>query len=319
MAMDLEKLVLDMQYGNNDLFVAIWMVTYNHESYIAQAVESVMMQQTNFDYKLYIGEDCSADGTIEICKKLKEKYPKKIDLFLNAKNLGASQNAQQIYKACTESGAKYIAMLEGDDYWTDPLKLQKQVDFLEANPEFSMCFHNYYTKKEGLLKEAKPSPLEVLSLSDYIKSKAGIQTLTVLFRNDIKPIIPKELVKSVMGSYFVFIRLAEIGKLKYIDEPMAVYRVHSGGIWSGISSYEQGKMALKNKSAILSYFTNKKQIYHLVKDNYVEATLSYGTFFLRKFQLSKAFGFLYQSMKYGFCSVHLTYYVNAIIKKLAKA
>jgi glycosyltransferase involved in cell wall biosynthesis len=142
MEMILVKKVLAMHSENNPK-VAVYMITYNHEPYIAQAIESILMQKTNFKYKIYVGEDCSTDNTKNICKEFKKKHPEKIDLILHASNIGANVNAQSIFKACFESGADYIAMLEGDDYWTDPLKLQKQVDLLEANNSYGLVYTNY--------------------------------------------------------------------------------------------------------------------------------------------------------------------------------
>ncbi|HEX9927582.1 MAG TPA: glycosyltransferase, partial [Pyrinomonadaceae bacterium] len=120
--------------------VAVFMVAYNHARYIAQAIEGVLMQETDFPFKLFIGEDCSTDETRNICLSFKEKYPNKINLILNEKNLGGAPNALNVYKVCFEYG-DYVAMCEGDDYWTDSRKLQRQIDFLEANPDFSVCFH----------------------------------------------------------------------------------------------------------------------------------------------------------------------------------
>ena len=111
--------------------VAVYMITYNHENYIAQAIDSVLTQKTTFPIKIFIGEDCSTDRTAAICLKYKEKNPGKIEVTFNKQNIGPKNNAKQIFQACFVSGAKYIAMLEGDDYWTDPNKLQLQADFLE--------------------------------------------------------------------------------------------------------------------------------------------------------------------------------------------
>ena len=127
--------------NNTNPFVIVWMVTYNHEKFIEQAIESVLAQKTNFSYKLYIGEDFSTDNTRALCQKLKNTNPEKIELFLNKKNIGATANGVQMYQKCFESNSKYIALLEGDDYWTDPYKLQKQVDFLEKNESYSLSFH----------------------------------------------------------------------------------------------------------------------------------------------------------------------------------
>ncbi|NNL58140.1 MAG: glycosyltransferase, partial [Nitrosopumilus sp.] len=137
-----------MSNSDSDLVVAIWMVTYNHENYIEQAIESVMMQKTTFNYKLIIGEDCSTDSTRAICLKLKGKYPDKIELQLNEENLGHDKNGLVVYDLCYKSKATYIAMLEGDDYWMDPLKLQKQIDFLEDNVDYSLSFTRFKVKED---------------------------------------------------------------------------------------------------------------------------------------------------------------------------
>ena len=136
-----------MQFMNSktdDIMVAVYMITYNHEKYILQSVESIIEQRTNFRYKLFIGDDNSLDGTSVILASLKDKYPYKIDYTLNTTNLGASKNAINIFYRCFNSGAKYIGMCEGDDYWADRYKLQKQIDFLEANDDYAICFHRVY-------------------------------------------------------------------------------------------------------------------------------------------------------------------------------
>lgn len=129
----------------SSITVAIWMVTYNHEDYIEQAIRSIMQQQTNFNFKLFIGEDCSTDKTKFICEQLQTEFPDKIELILNQENLGSTQNARNTYARCYQYQPNYIALLEGDDYWTDNLKLQQQVDFLETNKDYGMCFTRFKT------------------------------------------------------------------------------------------------------------------------------------------------------------------------------
>ena len=123
--------------SNSQLLVSVAVITYNHEKYIRQALDSILMQQTVFDFEIVIGEDCSTDNTREIIQSYQIKYPERIKLVTSESNVGPMPNVVRTYKACR---GKYIAVLEGDDYWIDPLKLEKQVDLLEANPEFSMCF-----------------------------------------------------------------------------------------------------------------------------------------------------------------------------------
>ena len=118
------------------------MVTYNHDKYLSETIESIFRQKTNFDIKLFIGEDFSNDKSRIICKKFEKKYKGKIHVRCNEKNLGNVLNAKMTYQECISSGAKYIALCEGDDYWTDPFKLQKQFDFLEQNSDYSLCLGN---------------------------------------------------------------------------------------------------------------------------------------------------------------------------------
>src|SRR5664280_1048957 len=124
---------------NNNTMVSVNMITYNHESYIVKAIEGVLKQKCNFKIELIIGEDCSTDNTAEIVKIYAQKYPEIIKARCNVLNMGMMTNA---VKNLSECAGKYVAICEGDDYWTDPYKLQKQVDFLEANTDFVISHHN---------------------------------------------------------------------------------------------------------------------------------------------------------------------------------
>ena len=117
--------------------VSVCMTTYNHEAYLAQAIESVLAQQTSFGVELVLGEDCSTDRTPEICRDYAEKYPDRIRLVTSPENVGWRRNYRRTFEACR---GKYVAYLDGDDWWSDPLKLQKQADLMEADPECGMCY-----------------------------------------------------------------------------------------------------------------------------------------------------------------------------------
>jgi glycosyltransferase involved in cell wall biosynthesis len=217
----------------NKLFVAIWMVTYNHEKYIEQAIESVMIQKTNFNYKLFLGEDCSTDNTKEICEKLKKKYPEKIELYLNKVNIGANNNAQQIYNVCFNSGAKYIAMLEGDDYWTDPLKLQKQVDFLEANSGYVCCLTQSLVGDSDKNTVYSKILIESDILGHQILNESYFATNTFVFRNNIIDYSSGIFKESPLGDTLILYLLSLKGKVKYLPLITGFYRKHSGGFYSG--------------------------------------------------------------------------------------
>jgi glycosyltransferase involved in cell wall biosynthesis len=164
------------------------MITYNHEDYIAQAIEGVMMQQTTFPIELIIGEDCSTDNTHKICIEYQEKYPDKIRLLLPVSNLGMMKNFITTLNACK---GKYIALCEGDDYWIDPLKLQKQVDFLEQNDDYGMVSTLRKNFNQINSKMATPGlkfnePFKTYTFEDVItKSDIEIPTLTTLIRRNI--------------------------------------------------------------------------------------------------------------------------------------
>ena len=245
-----------------DVSVAVFMVTYNHEKYIRQAVKSIVAQKTNFPYKLFIGEDCSTDNTRAVCIELQQKYPEKIELLLHEKNMGALKNAYQVYQACIEYG-KYTAICEGDDYWTDENKLQKQVDFLEQNPDFNICCHRamYLNEKSRVLKTPKALQQSVFAQED-VANHNFVQTLTEVFRNSAWKGLSEEYFNSISGDYFINMMLTESGKIKYLPDVMAVYRQHETGSWHSLGAIK----GIQNTLTVLNYYlqTNLKES---VKEN----------------------------------------------------
>jgi len=201
------------------------MVTYNHEKYIAQAIESVLMQKASFDYELVIGEDFSTDKTREIVIKYQKKHPNKIKLILNKKNLGMMPNFIQTLKTCK---GEYVAMLEGDDYWIDPYKLQKQVDFLSRNPDYSISSHNVYVTQDG----RKGQPIEWLgeyhretsTLEEILRDGSGGATCSLVFRNNIFGEFPKWFVGLPGGDWALQIFCTIHGKMYYFNKVMSVYQ-----------------------------------------------------------------------------------------------
>ncbi len=222
--------------------VAIWMITYNHENFISQAIESVIMQDTYFKYKLYVGEDCSKDTTRNICIELSKKYPDKIELFLNKRN-DLMKNSQTIYNACFNSGAKYIAMCEGDDYWTDPLKLQKQVDFLEANLDYSFCGHSVeiFNQYEKVVAGQYSPKKNILELCDTVFGPP-MHTSSIVFRNNFK--LPKSIKYLPAGDDALECILASKGKAFCFSESMSVYRLSEAGTWSTLSQINKNYKTL---------------------------------------------------------------------------
>jgi glycosyltransferase involved in cell wall biosynthesis len=210
------------------------MLTYNHEKFIAQAIEGVMMQQTNFPFELVIGEDCSTDDTRRICLQYKEKYPETIQLLLHEKNVGAKRNGQMVIDACM---GKYIAICEGDDYWTDPCKLQKQVDFLETHSDYSACAHqctviyDYMNRKpEPFTKKTKDPVLLKDLLNGHI---CHLNTLMV--KHELIQMADNESADIVSTDKYLYFVCAANGFIKFMPEAMSVYRINHTGISTWIN------------------------------------------------------------------------------------
>lgn len=213
--------------------VSVLMATYNHEKYIAQAIESVLLQQTDFEVNLLIGEDCSKDSTRQIIESYTKRFPKVIKPVYQEKNVGAGTNFAQLYKMAK---GDYIAELEGDDYWVDPLKLQKQLMFLETHNEYSMCFHNVIVFHQDGSQKAHPfhnskAMRANYTLADFLQGNF-IQACSVLYRKDCVPDMPSWINTMPMGDWPLNVLHAEKGNVGYIDEIMAVYRVHNSSVWA---------------------------------------------------------------------------------------
>jgi glycosyltransferase involved in cell wall biosynthesis len=208
--------------------LSVCIITYNQEKYIAQTLDGILMQQTNFDVEVVIGEDCSTDNTKNIIVDYAAQYPGKIKLLPRTQNFGVRKNFEQTLLACT---GKYIAICEGDDYWTDNNKLQKQVDFLEANDEYKICFHNTAIVYEdtGKTENAnKPDQPETTSMIDLI-DHWYMMTCSMVFRNEVK-VFPSWFTKAFNTDYALqMLIMGNGGKIGYLPDTMAVYRKHSEG------------------------------------------------------------------------------------------
>jgi glycosyltransferase involved in cell wall biosynthesis len=223
--------------NNPSPFVSIFMMTYNHERYIAKALDSILSQKVNFDYEIVLGEDCSSDKTREIVLSYKRKYADLIKLLLHDQNLGASNNQIVVIEKCT---GKYIAILEGDDYWIDPYKLQKQVDFLEANPDYGMIATDIILVDQE--SKTLPDTEMLLKQRTYRKEDIGffdllhgnlINTLTVCVRADLMKSLAEETERRnlwfAIDKWF-WLNIALKHKIRLSYEKTAAYRVHPEGV-----------------------------------------------------------------------------------------
>ena len=211
--------------------VSVRVITYNHEKYIAQCLEGILMQRANFPFEVIVGEDCSTDHTREIVLAYGQKYSETIRLITSENNVGGVQNVLRVQQACR---GNYHAYCDGDDYWIDPLKLQKQVDFMEAHPEYSMCFHDAFVvryDKSALPDYCCPSALpERLTIGDLIRLNLAIPTASVLARSAVLASLPEWRTNIRYSDLLVRLWCAQHGDLGYLREAMSVHRIHPGGM-----------------------------------------------------------------------------------------
>jgi glycosyltransferase involved in cell wall biosynthesis len=262
---------------NKTPLVSVSMITYNHDDYISQAIEGVLQQKTKFSIELIIGEDCSSDRTREIVLEYQKRYPTIIRVLISENNIGMMKNSLRVFAACR---GEYMALCEGDDYWTEPLKLEKQVNFLENNSDFSICFHKVKILKNRKLVNdfltyvpKEETTIEDLAYGNYI------HTPSVVFRNGLIKEWPEWYFRSPVGDYPLHLLNAQYGKIKYIDQVMAVYRIHEGGTWSQIDKddIEKQKKWIKVQEDMANYFSNsvKDILYKVISTRYLNLSDSY--------------------------------------------
>lgn len=221
-----------------DILVSILCITYNHEKYIVDALEGFLKQKANFKYEILIHDDASTDKTADIIRQYEMKYPDIIKPIYQTENqfskggkIGPINRERAI--------GKYYALCEGDDYWNDPYKLQKQVDFLEKNPDYSACVHAALVidaDSKKTIRKVRPSLRnKELSIEKVIEGGGGlVSTNSIIYRRDMGSIRPDFYYKNKysFGDYQLMILLAIIGKIYYLDEVMSVYRTNVPGSWT---------------------------------------------------------------------------------------
>ena len=219
--------------GDKKPLVSVTMLVYNHEKWLAQAIESVMMQQVDFDFDLIIGEDCSTDGSREIVEKYKKLYPNKIIALLNEKNLGMKKNSDNVW---AHAHGKYVACCEGDDYWIDSYKLKKQVDFLESHPEYSAIYHSSeIVDASGNLMKSYEGGYVYYEDEDFTWEAAARmelagQTASCLVRNpmyyaDKRLLELNGKIQVLHGDHTGTLLWMSYGKIRKCHEPVSAYRM----------------------------------------------------------------------------------------------
>ncbi|PCJ25992.1 MAG: hypothetical protein COA97_06695 [Flavobacteriales bacterium] len=253
--------------------VTICVQTYNHENYIKECLVSLVNQQTNFEYEIIVGEDDSSDKTREICIKFASEHPDKIKLFLRDRNNviyvdGKPTGRFNFMQNLKESRGKYMALCPGDDFWIDSFKLQKQFDFMEENPDYSICYHEHIIvdEKSNFIANSK-------KYQDYSKEELliapSISTATSFFKNNIK--ITKTFIEIPGGDLYIWHSMGLIGKGKCIPNIKSAYRIHSGGIYT---ANLDNTLRHHLKSYFLILENLPKELRHLMVDK-IENRIAY--------------------------------------------
>lgn len=262
----------------NQTLVTIRCITYNHAPYIRQCLDGFIMQKTNFRFEAIVHDDASTDGTADIVREYAEKYPDIIKPILQTENQYSKRDGsiRRAINALVSPTSKYFAICEGDDYWIDPLKLQKQVDFLEKNPDFILCYtdRRIVDANNKLLYRNSLKP-KTGNLFNYLLLKGNpITTATVCYRyseQDFNELNNIEF-ELLMGDYPLWLILSQRGKFKYINEKTTSYRLldesasHSKTNVDHIINFARNELLIRLHFA--SYIRNDRLISKIEKKHY---------------------------------------------------
>jgi glycosyltransferase involved in cell wall biosynthesis len=302
--------------------VSVCIQTYQHEDYIKECLDSIITQKTDFQFEVLLGEDASDDSTRAICISYAKRYPNKIRLFLHHRenNISISDRPSGrfnfVYNLHNAKG-KYIALCEGDDYWTDPLKLQKQIDFLEDNKDCSLVFTSCEIKKDnGERRLVKFDGLTKIDANEYVKNSFFMATASLVFKTDILKLFNKEWMFNSFAFDFVIIYSSLINnKIGYINECMVVYNKGTEGSWSK-RKFDK-KMILKEYSDVLRavYMLDKHGLLDISVRNKKIKKMRQAVYYKMSASMGKFEGMLYLISNIRNFSL---FYVLVFIKQLLK-
>jgi len=259
--------------------LSVRLMTYNHENFIKKAMDGIMSQRTDFDFEVVVGDDFSTDQTLEIIKSYNST--KRINIRILDRPVGgeywikrkkSGTHITNLIDILNNCKGKYIALLDGDDYWTDPEKLQRQIGFLEANQEFSICFHKIKILEGGAFKEDYITrvPSQITTIENLAKGNY-IHTPSCVFRNRVDDIIGEHIYESAIGDYYLHMMNAQYGKIYYMDREMAVYRVHGDSYWSSQpNEYRLHKTVISQRAILLDFLDKASNGYNTLFQSYVD-------------------------------------------------
>jgi glycosyltransferase involved in cell wall biosynthesis len=212
--------------------VSALITTFNHERFVAEAIEGFLMQEVDFPCELVIADDCSTDATRDVIRRYWERHRDRIRVLLNRRNIGGRRTFVRAYRACR---GQYVATLDGDDCWMSARKLQCQADLLDREPDYALCFHSVKMTWDDGGREPmiyRPSRIrETYRLEDLLEYNF-IAACSVMYRKGLFAEYPAWHFVMPVGDWTQHILHAQYGAIGYIDEPMGIYRQHGGGVYS---------------------------------------------------------------------------------------
>lgn len=244
----------------NKPLVSVHMITYNHEAYLKQAIESVLSQKADFDIEIVIGEDCSTDNTLAICEEYAGKFPNIVRLIKREHNYGSAENFFDLFSHCR---GKYIATCEGDDYWIDPYKLQKQINLLEIYPEASMSVALIKTLNNTEETLEPPYTNETFPLVYQNGLNKYFHTSTYVLRNSFLKVVLKSHPTLFINDTSLCFLMINMGPFVVLNEVVSTYRVTHNGIWTGINQLKKDYLHYKLHNAFRKHHVLKRYSFHL--------------------------------------------------------
>lgn len=237
---------------NTDIMVSISCAVFNHKQYIKDALEGFVNQKTNFKFEVLVHDDASTDGSQDIIREYEKKYPDIIKPIYQTENQHSQGIPIKKMFQIPRIKGKYLAMCEGDDYWTDPYKLQKQVDFLEAHPDYTLCatactwlnLRDNIEEKQFIIEKDRDVTIEELILE---KNGRIFPTVSVMMKKEIYTVIPDWFTKFPVGDIPLFINAAHNGKVRMLADNTCVYRWFASGSWTVSMENSETKLKFKNR------------------------------------------------------------------------
>ncbi len=300
--------------------VSVCIATHQHINFIEACIEGVLMQETSFQWELLIGEDFSKDGTREKVFAYARKYPERIKVITADYNVGMKANKLRVLLAAR---AKYIAPLDGDDYWTDPQKLQKQVDFMEVNPEYFMCYHSYVVMENNKISNhVLPQNGKDYTADQLIATPPGIAVATKLVRNIYTHPIHDDIL-DFYNDYDMNAIIGTFGSCKFLPQiKPSIRRIHDGGDHTSRDKKEKLFVGINIKIRMYQYFRSKNDEHRTMialralksqlenKSKQIDAETNIFTFDSARFRIA------YKGVKFEFVYAPIINKLRSLFRKL---